>query len=203
MAQRRIQNVLIKGLSALLLPAMVLGIASCSVIEDIIMSEISEDRRSGIDDDKNNGLDDETTEAEETTTKVHESLEPTGTYTTETFETMDIDVEFVEDAFVYAVWYDATEDNPVDYTQIDSRDAFALKGVFYFNTPLTTVFEARLVRDGEVLLTKNVALKDNVTAECDFSAGLEGWGVFEAGSYVVELYFEGEYVTATDELEVF
>lgn len=201
MAERRLQNILLRGLPVLLLPAMVLGISSCSVIEDIIMSEIQDDRRSRTDDDKNGGLGDETTETGETT-RTHESLEPSGTYTTAPLELMDIDAEFVEDALVYSVWYDATEDNPVNYSQINSQDAFALKGVFYFNTPLTTVFEARLVKDGEVLLTKNVTLKDNVTAECDFSAGMEGWGVFEAGNYVVELYFDGEYIAATGEIEV-
>ena len=65
------------------------------------------------------------------------------------------------------------------------------------------MFEARLLKDDEVILTKTITLKDNVTAECDFSAGLEGWGVFEAGDYTVELYFDGEYVGATDKLEVY
>ncbi len=198
MAGRRIQNRLLRILPVVLVPAIMLGVTSCSDIAEIIESELDEEMHTKPDDDM---MEDETERTNGGTT--YETFQPTGTYTTAPFETMDIDIDFVEDVYIYSVWYDAVQDNPVDYDRVESKDAFALKGVFYFNTPLTTVFEARLLRDDEVILTKTITLKDNVTAECDFSAGLEGWGVFEAGDYTVELYFDGEYVGATDKLEVY
>ena len=122
---------------------------------------------------------------------------PTGTYTSETEEPEILDYDYVKSLWVYTVWYDPVEDNPADYTAVDTADAFALKGVFYFSKPLTTVFEARLLKDGEVILTKEIVMNDNITAEADFSAGLQGWGVFEPGDYTVELLFEGKTVAYT------
>ena len=197
MAERRLQNVLIKVLSVAVLPAAVLGLSSCSDISEILMSELGNDRRERSDDDKQVGLD------ESASTTVYETFFPTGTYTAPSVEYMDIDIDFIEDVYVYSVWYDAVDDNPADYDSIESQNAFALKGVFYFSTPLTTVFEARLCKNEEVILTKNITLKDNVTAECDFSAGLEGWGVFETGEYEIKLYFDDEYVGSTGILEVY
>ena len=94
------------------------------------------------------------------------------------------------------------DDNPVDYDSVNTEDAFALKGVFYFNTPITGVFEAYLYKDDSVLMTRNVNMKNNVTAEADFSAGLEGLGTFEPGEYYVELYFDGELIASTSVMRV-
>ena len=132
----------------------------------------------------------------------YESLPPTGSYTSSTGETREPEYVYIKEHFVYSVWYDATSDNPADYDMIASEKAFALKGVFYFSVPLTTVFEARILKDGEVVLTRNVNMYDNVTAEADFSAGLEGLGTFEPGDYTVELYFNGELVAKTDIMRV-
>ena len=74
--------------------------------------------------------------------------------------------------------------------------------IFYFSSPLYATFEARLYKDGELLLTRDVTLVNEVTAECDFSAGLEGLGTFESGSYMIELLYEGESISVTDSLEV-
>ena len=129
----------------------------------------------------------------------------TSSETTKTSETTAFprpDIGQVKDALVYSVWYDAVDDNPVDYSDISSEDAFALKGVFYFNTPLTCSFVANLCKDNEILFTKTVTLKNNVTAEADFSAGLEGLGTFEPGDYYVELFFEGEFVSSTSIMTV-
>ena len=87
-------------------------------------------------------------------------------------------------------------------TYVEKENAFAIKGVFYFSTPLTTTFEAKLYQDGELILTKEIVLNNNITAEADFSAGLEGWGTFDAGSYTIELFFEGDSVAITDSLYV-
>lgn len=134
--------------------------------------------------------------------ETYESLPPTGSYTSATAETSELEYAYVKDHFVYSVWYDATSDNPADYKSIASEKAFALKGVFYFSEPLTTVFEARILNGDEVVLTRNVNMYDNVTAEADFSAGLEGLGTFEPGNYTVELYFNGELVAKTDIMRV-
>ena len=117
-------------------------------------------------------------------------------------ETTVPDIDYIRDIWIYSVWYDAVIDNPADYESIDSEDAFALKGVFYFNTPLTAVFEARLYKDNSVILKRNSKLKDNVTAEADFSAGLEGLGTFESGDYYIELFYNGESVAATTKMRV-
>lgn len=131
----------------------------------------------------------------------NETIVPTGTYH-EPDDTQEIDINYVLNAYIYSVWYDAVDDNPVDYSDISSEDAFALKGVFYFNTPLTCSFVANLCKDNEILFTKTVTLKNNVTAEADFSAGLEGLGTFEPGDYYVELFFEGEFVSSTSIMTV-
>ena len=147
-------------------------------------------------------------EAEESTgdtdipVETYESLPPTGSYTSSTAETREPDYGYIKEHFVYSVWYDATSDNPADYDSIASEKAFALKGVFYFSVPLKTVFEARILKGDEVVLTRNVNMYDNVTAEADFSAGLEGLGTFEPGDYTVELYFNGELVARTDIMRV-
>ena len=129
-------------------------------------------------------------------------MEPTGTYSTVPTVTMDVDVSFIRDAYLISCWYDVVDDNPVDYGSVNSEDAFALKGVFYFNTPLTAVFEARLYKDDQVLLTREVRMNGNVTAEADFSAGLEGLGTFETGEYYVELFFDGESIATTSIMRV-
>ena len=125
---------------------------------------------------------------QETSESTYETMEPTGTYITESTEPVELDIGFVSGAYLTSTWYDVIDDNPVDYDSVNTEDAFALKGVFYFNTPITGVFEAYLYKDDSVLMTRNVNMKNNVTAEADFSAGLEGLGTFEPGEYYVELY---------------
>ena len=129
----------------------------------------------------------------------------TSSETTKTSETTAfprLDIGQVKDAWVYSVWYDAVESNPADYDTIEKSKAFALKGVFYFNTPLTAEFETRLYKDDTLLLTGEVRMKDNVTAEADFSAGLAGIGNFEAGEYYIELLYNGETVAVTSVMRV-
>ena len=139
---------------------------------------------------------------QETSESTYETMEPTGTYITESTEPVELDIGFVSGAYLTSTWYDVIDDNPVDYDSVNTEDAFALKGVFYFNTPITGVFEAYLYKADSVLMTRHVNMKNNVTAEADFSAGLEGLGTFEPGEYYVELYFDGELIASTSVMRV-
>ena len=140
--------------------------------------------------------------SQETTATTYETMEPTGTYIIETTEPVEVDIEFVRDAYLTSTWYDVVDDNPADYDSINSEDAFALKGVFYFNTPITCVFEAYLYKEDSVIMTRYINMNNNVTAEADFSAGLEGLGTFEPGEYYVELYIDGECIADTTVMRV-
>lgn len=140
--------------------------------------------------------------SQETTESTYETMEPTGTYITETTEPVELDFGFVSGAYLTSSWYDIIDDNPISNDSVNSEDAFALKAVFYFNTPITGVFEAHLNKDDSVLLTRNVNMRNNVTAEADFSAGLEGLGTFEPGDYFIELYFDGELVASSTVMRV-
>ncbi len=190
MVYRRPQKTL-KGLMAALLSLLVLlSVSSCmSIMEEML-------------DIYNSVEADESTGDTDLPIETYESLPPTGTYTSSTAETTELVYSFVKESCVYSVWYDVSTDNPADYDWIASEKTYALKGVFYFSSPLRTVFEARLLRGDEVILTRNVNMYDNVTAEADFSAGLEGLGTFEPGDYTVELYFDGELVAKTDIMRV-
>lgn len=134
----------------------------------------------------------ETTDPFATVKPVETETETTGT----TGPTVP-DIDSIKDLYVYSVWYDAVIDNPADYEAIDYDDAFALKGVFYFSSPLSVEFEAKLYKDNKVLLKRKLNLRDNVTAEADFSAGLEGFGKFERGEYYIELLYKGQVVGTT------
>lgn len=135
-------------------------------------------------------------------TSAYETFVPTGTYAQETEETTELSLSDIMGAYLCSTWYDAVEDNPTDISSISSDSVFALKGVFYFNRPLTVTFKAKLLKDGEEFLTKEVRLKNNVTAEADFSAGLEGLGTFGPGVYQVELLFDDSIVGITSKLRV-
>lgn len=188
MVKRRSQYV--RGIIAAVMSlSLLLGVTSC----DALVEEILEAYESNNPNNSSVVVDTEET---------FESFEPTGSFTTDTSETTELTINYVRSFFVYSVWYDVTTDNPADYSSIASEKAFALKGVFYFSKPLTVVLEARILKDDEVVLTRNVNMYDNVTAEADFSAGLEGLGTFEPGDYTVELYYNGELVAQTDVMRV-
>ena len=190
MAYKRSHKLVRNMMAAALSLSVLLAVTSCaSFITEVIeaYNSIEEEESSG-----NTDIPDET----------YVSLEPTGSYTSSTAETIELDYSYVKEHYVYSVWYDAMSDNPAEYDSIASEKAFALKGVFYFSEPLTTVFEAKILKGDEVVLTRNVNMYDNVTAEADFSAGLEGLGTFEPGDYTVELYFNGELVAKTDIMRV-
>ena len=51
-------------------------------------------------------------------------------------------------------------------------------------------------------MTREIKLNDNVTAEADFSAGLEGTGNFDTGDYYIELLYDGKPVANTSKMRV-
>ena len=110
--------------------------------------------------------------------------------------------DVISKAYVYNAWYDVEKDNPVDYKSIDSNDAYALKCVFYFNEPVTGSFRAVLRKDGVQVAVKDIRIKDKVVCECDFSAGLEGKGTFDPGTYTVALETEGKNVAVSGDMRV-
>ena len=67
---------------------------------------------------------------------------------------------------------------------------------------MTADFETKLYKGDSVLLTGQVKMRDNVTAEADFSAGLEDSGTFEVGDYRIELLYKGETVAVTSIMRV-
>lgn len=114
----------------------------------------------------------------------------------------DSGFETISKSYVYSAWYDVEKDNPVDYTSIDSNDAYALKCVFYFNRPVNGNFRAILNKDGKQISVKNIRLDGKVVCECDFSAGLEGRGTFEAGTYTVSLETEDKNIAISGDMRV-
>ena len=197
MANRKLRKISKNLLSASM--ALVLMISLCSCADAVRTLRVIFDEDYGdSDDDGRSGRHSRTVPTDET----YETLQPTGSYSTESLEPIDYDIDYIRSVCIYTVWYDATEDNPMTSNYVDKENAFAIKGVFYFSTPLTTTFEARLYQDGALLLTKEIVLDNNITAEADFSAGLEGWGTFSVGTYEIELFFEGESVAITDFLYI-
>lgn len=120
------------------------------------------------------------------------------TYATEP----DSGFDRISKAYVYNAWYDVEKDNPVDYSSIDSNDAYALKCVFYFSEPVSGSFRAVLSKSGQQVAVKDIRIDGKVVAECDFSAGLEGIGTFEPGLYNVSLETEGKSVVVSGNMRV-
>ena len=114
----------------------------------------------------------------------------------------DTGFDRISKAYVYSAWYDVEKDNPVDYTSIDSNDAYALKCVFYFSEPVTGSFRVILKKDGKQVAVKDIRIKEKVVCECDFSAGLEGIGTFETGIYNVALETEGMSVAVSGDMRI-
>ena len=145
------------------------------------------------------------------TTETHVTNTPKPTETTETSETTETvmtsettgsDIDHLREVFVYSVWYDAVDSNPVNYDSIESKNASALKGVFYFSEPLSVDLQARLYKDNSLFMTRVITLKDNVTAEVDFSASMEDSERFKPGEYYVELLLDGEPIATTTVMRV-
>ena len=114
----------------------------------------------------------------------------------------DSGYEKISSSYVYCAWYDVEKDNPVDYSSIDANDAYALKCVFYFSEPVNATFSAILKKDGKQVAVKTVRIDNKVVAECDFSAGLEGIGTFESGTYNVSLETEGKTVASSTDMRI-
>lgn len=198
MANRKLRKISKNLLSASMALVLMISLCSCADAVRTLRVIFDEDYGDSDDDDGRAGRHNRNVPTDET----YETLQPTGSYSTESLEPIDYDIDYIRSVCIYTVWYDATQDNPMTENYVYKENAFAIKGVFYFSTPLTTTFEARLYQDGDQILTKEIVLNNNITAEADFSAGLEGWGTFDAGSYTIELFFEGDSVAVTDSLYV-
>ena len=142
------------------------------------------------------------------TTETHVTNTPTPTETAApsetvmTSETTGSDIDHVKEVYIYSVWYDAIESNPAYYDSIESKNASALKGVFYFSEPLSVDLQARLYKDNSLYMTRVISLKDNVTAEADFSASFEESERFMTGEYYIELLLDGEPIATTTVMRV-
>ena len=191
MVNQKHTRIFIRIAAALLLVPFLCGITSCSMLKDILNGKEPGNSSTATKDPYGRDPD-----------ASYESLEPTGSYTSEAFDNKAADADFIKSILVHSVWYDVVSGNPADYDSISSEKAFALKGVFYFSEPLTAVFEARLCKDGETILKREVKIDRDVTCGCDFSAGLEGLGTFDAGSYTVVLLYDGIEVAKTDVMRV-
>lgn len=187
-------KMIIKLTAAVLLLAMAFSFSACSEIDVTEETELS----------TVTGEHKQETRATETSVTVTPTATPSpqAEPTVETTRPSGPNPDYVNAVYVYSVWYDAVESNPVDYDSIPTKDAFALKGVFYFSTPITAFFQARLYKDDTILMTREVKMKENVTAEADFSAGLAGFGVFEPGDYFIELLYNEETVATTSIMRV-
>ena len=184
----------VQKLTALILPfAVITALSACSVPDVTETESITEPTEITV------SRMTESSMSESTTASVTSA---SSSETSVTATTTELNPEYLKGLCVYSVWYDAVESNPVDYSSVESKDAFALKGVFYFSTPLTTVFQTRLYKDDSAVLDGEVNMKGNVTAEADFSAGLAGLGTFEPGDYYIELLFDGETIARTSKMRV-
>lgn len=195
----RIKHFIFRSIAAaFLLPVLIFGLCSCSELVDVL--------ESGLNEMYGNSETESTRHSKrdvESSDYTYVTLEPTGIYTEESEAQKAPDYDHVSSIYVYSVWYDPTEDNPAKSLKARSKDTFALKGVFYFSEPLTAVFDAKLFKGNELLLKRTVEMKDNITAEADFSAGLEGFGVFDEGIYRIELVYDGRSIAFTPDFEVY
>ena len=176
------RNAFSKAVAAVLCLAVTVLMPGCSLLDDDDYTDPSSDTGMPV------------------TVSGPSSVEESGTETT--LGENDSGYDRVSKAYIYAAWYDVEKDNPVDYTSIDSNDAYALKCVFYFNEPVTGSFRAVLKKDGRQVASKDIRINEKVVCECDFSAGLEGIGAFEAGIYAVSLETEGKSVAVSDVMRV-
>ena len=116
-------------------------------------------------------------------------------------EPVPSDAGDISGKYLTSVWYDVETGNPLDASSV--ANAYAVQNVFYFTHPVSGTFEARLLSgEGKEVLKQVIECEGQVTIVCDFSAGHEGWGTFEPGSYYVELYYGGQKIGTSDRLKV-
>jgi len=124
----------------------------------------------------------------------------TTTETTGTNETSQISASD-ESTVISATWYDVETGNPLERDMVS--DAYAVQAVFYFSTPQTGQFHAELISEsGDVILSADITADNEITVVCDFSAGLQGWGTFDTGSYCAVLFKDGSEIARTKYLKV-
>lgn len=174
-------HVFFRKAAAVLCMAAMLMLPACSILDDDETEQTGSSYESYVSTDSQSSSED---------SRVSAQTEP------------DSGFETISKSYVYSAWYDVEKDNPVDYISIDSNDAYALKCVFYFDKPVNGSFQAILNKDGRQVSVKSIRLDGKVVCECDFSAGLEGRGTFEAGTYTVSLETEGRNVAVSGDMRV-
>ena len=81
------------------------GVASCSAIRDILNSNVPV--TTSVTSVDPNGRDPNATFG---------TMEPTGSYTSESSEEKALDADYIKSILVHSVWYDVVSGNPADYT---------------------------------------------------------------------------------------
>ena len=113
--------------------------------------------------------------------------------------------DLVLNAYIYTTWLDVEMEFPLtdDDLMVENDKAYAVLCVFYFNTPINGTFNADLVDgNGNVVMKGEFHVSNEVTVECDFSAGLAGLKQFDPGKYYVNLYYDGNLVATSGEITI-
>lgn len=105
------------------------------------------------------------------------------------------DASYYESICETSLWYDPILSYPVDVTSVN--DPVAIQCGFYFNTPVTNTFKAKLYQDGTELETIDINLDFTVLAICDFSTRLLGVDSMPSGKYEIKLYFGDELIASS------
>lgn len=111
---------------------------------------------------------------------------------------INVTLGYVNSILVGSYWYDPIEGNPTSTTTM--LTVYYLQNVFYFNHPMTMTFEAELRCDGEVVMSREVVVNNQVIAKCDFEN--ENGSTFAPGTYTIALLYNGEVIAESDELVV-
>lgn len=105
----------------------------------------------------------------------------------------------IKAAYIYTTWLDVELDLPLEDNKVPVDLSYALKNVFYFNTPVTATIHAELFDSSDTLiLSKDVVLDGNVICTCDFSAGLEGMVQFDPGDYYIVISMDGNTIAKSE-----
>ena len=113
------------------------------------------------------------------------------------------DLVLVQNAYIYTVWFDVEMESPLTTQQIPSEKAYAIMNVFYFSTPINGSFNAILYNgDGKMIMSNDYYANNEVTVECDFSAGYAGIVAFDPGDYYVELYYDDTLIATSEVVKI-
>lgn len=98
---------------------------------------------------------------------------------------------FFDECVVASVFYDPIMGNPLDRALLENP--VAIEMVVYFDRPMYIPLTAELVKNDSVVQTIELNLDGLTIANCDFSGQ-----IYSAGSYEVNVYFDGGLVASSD-----